>query len=108
LRASAGSVFALPVIIASDAAGVVAGLARAGLQVLATTVDGETDLDEAQPLLGRPTAWLFGAEARGLPDDLAALASHRVRIPMAGRADSLNVGAAAAICLYQSFLARRR
>jgi TrmH family RNA methyltransferase len=108
LRASAGSVFALPVVVAPDAAGVVAGLAQAGLQVLATTVDGETGLDEAQPLLGRPTAWLFGAEARGLPDDLAALASHRVRIPMAGRADSLNVGAAAAICLYQSFLARRR
>lgn len=108
LRASAGSVFAVPVVVAPDAADVVASLARAGIQVLATTVDGETDLDDAQPLLRRPTAWLFGPEAHGLPDDVARPASHRIRIPMAGQAESLNVGAAAAICLYQSLLARRR
>ena len=44
--------------------------------------------------------WLFGNEARGLPADLAALADLRVRIPMRGRAESLNLAAAAAICLY--------
>ena len=108
LRASAGSVFAVPVVIAPDGADAVARLARAGLQVLATVIDGETDLDEAQPILSRPTAWLFGAEAHGLPDDVTELAAHRVRIPMAGHADSLNVAAAAAICLYQSFRAQRR
>jgi len=108
LRASAGSVFAVPVVVAPDAAAAVATLARAGLQVLATMVDGETDLDEAQPILSRRTAWLFGPEAHGLPDDVTKLASHRIRIPMAGQADSLNVAAAAAICLYQSFLAQRR
>lgn len=107
LRASAGSVFAVPVVVAPDAAAVVATFVQAGLQVLATTVDGETDLDEAQPLLSRPTAWLFGPEAGGLPDDVATLASHRIRIPMAGQTESLNVAAAAAICLYQSFRARR-
>jgi TrmH family RNA methyltransferase len=108
LRASAGSVFAVPVVVAPDTAAAVTALARAGLAVLATTVDGETDLDEAGPLLSGPTAWLFGPEAHGLPDDVATAASHRVRIPMAGHAESLNVAAAAAICLYQSFLARRR
>ena len=108
LRASAGSVFAVPVVVAPDAADAAATLARAGLQVLATMVDGETDLDEAQPILRRPTAWLFGPEAHGLPDDVTKFASHRIRIPMAGQADSLNVAAAAAICLYQSFLAQRR
>ena len=49
-----------------------------------------------------PTAWLFGAEAHGLSADVAALADARVRIPMSGSAESLNVAAAAAICLYQS------
>lgn len=108
LRASAGSVFAVPVVVAPDAEAVVGALAQAGVQVLATAVDAELDLDEAEPLLSRPTAWLFGPEAHGLPDDVARLSSHRIRIPMAGQAESLNVAAAAAICLYQSFRAQRR
>jgi TrmH family RNA methyltransferase len=51
--------------------------------------------------------WLFGNEARGVPDDLAGLADLRVRIPMRGRAESLNLAAAAAICLYTTQLAQR-
>ena len=102
LRASAGSIFSIPVVAAPDAHAAVGALRDAGLQVLATTVDGETRLDEAGELLGRPTAWLFGPESRGLPGEIAEAADHRVRIPMAGGAESLNVAAAAAICLYQS------
>ena len=49
-----------------------------------------------------PTAWLFGNEAWGLPAELAALADHRVRIPIRGRAESLNLATAAAICLHES------
>jgi RNA methyltransferase, TrmH family len=105
LRASAGSIFSIPVITEPDAAQVVSGLGEAGLQVLATTVDGEVSLDDAD--LSRPTAWLFGPEAHGLPADLAAIATHRVRIPMPGNAESLNVASAAAICLYQSARAPR-
>jgi TrmH family RNA methyltransferase len=100
LRASAGSIFSIPVVAEPDAAQAVTALTDAGLQVLATTVDGEVSLDDAA--LDAPTAWLFGAEAHGLPTDLAAAATHRIRIPMPGNAESLNVAAAAAICLYQS------
>jgi TrmH family RNA methyltransferase len=100
LRASAGSIFSIPVVAAPDADGAVAAMRAAGLQVLATTVDGETRLDEAD--LSAPTAWLFGAESHGLSAELAAAADRRVRIPMSGGAESLNVAAAAAICLYQS------
>jgi RNA methyltransferase, TrmH family len=107
LRASAGSIFAIPVVVAPDAAAAVGALRGAGLQVLATTVDGEMDLDAAEPLLTAPTAWLFGPESHGLPRDVAAAADQRVRIPMSGRAESLNVAAAAAICLYQTARARR-
>ncbi|KBZ62973.1 TrmH family RNA methyltransferase [Mycobacterium colombiense] len=102
LRASAGSIFSVPVVAAPDTLAAVGASRAAGLQLLATTVDGETRLDEATDLLGAPTAWLFGPESHGLPTEVAAAADHRVRIPMAGGAESLNVASAAAICLYQS------
>jgi TrmH family RNA methyltransferase len=106
LRASAGSIFSIPVLAATDAVGAVSALRAAGLQVLATTVDGELSLDDAD--LAPPTAWLFGPEAHGLPTPVAGAATQRVRIPMPGSAESLNVASAAAICLYQSALAHRR
>jgi TrmH family RNA methyltransferase len=102
LRASTGSIFSIPVVVAPDAHAAVTALRGAGLQVLASTVDGERALDEAEPLLGEPTAWLFGPESDGLSAEIAAQADHRVRIPMSGGAESLNVAAAAAICLYLS------
>jgi RNA methyltransferase, TrmH family len=100
LRASAGSIFSIPVVPVADAVAALTALRGAGLQVLATTVDGETRLDEVG--LGAPTAWLFGPESHGLSAEIADQADHRVRIPMSGGAQSLNVAAAAAICLYQS------
>ena len=105
LRASAGSIFSIPVVSAPDALAAVDALTETGLQVLGTTVDGELSLDDAD--LSQPTAWLFGPEAHGLPVDLAARATHRVHIPMPGNAESLNVASAAAICLYQSAKAHR-
>jgi TrmH family RNA methyltransferase len=105
VRASAGSIFALPVIVVPDIGATVAAVQAAGLQVLATTVDGELALDDAE--LSRPTAWLFGSESHGLSAQLAGQADHRVRIPMSGGAQSLNVAAAAAICLYESSRAQK-
>jgi TrmH family RNA methyltransferase len=100
LRASAGSIFALPVIHEPDAPAQLATLRDAGITVLATTLDGELSLNDAE--LSTPTAWVFGSEAHGLSAELAALADARVHIPMSGGAESLNIAAAAAICLYQS------
>jgi TrmH family RNA methyltransferase len=104
LRASVGSAFHLPVAIEPDPADVVRRLQAAGLTVLATAGDGEISLHDADltDILAGPTAWLFGNEAHGLPDDLAALADHRVSIPIHGRAESLNLATAAALCLYES------
>ncbi|WP_414690765.1 TrmH family RNA methyltransferase [Nocardioides sp.] len=108
VRASVGSLFHVPVAVEDGPAVAVRAAQRAGLQVLAADGAGEVDLDDAGDLLGRPTAWLFGNEAWGLPDDLAALADHRVRIPIYGRAESLNLATAAALCLYATARARRR
>lgn len=102
VRASAGSVFHLPVHRVADAARVITDLRAAGARVLATALDGDVDLPDAArngTIDGR-VAWLFGNEAHGLPADLVALADARIRIPIYGGAESLNLGAAAAICLY--------
>jgi RNA methyltransferase, TrmH family len=110
VRASVGSLFHLPVAVHRDPAATVEALQGAGLTVLAADGYGEVDLDEAADsgLLAGRTAWLFGNEAWGLPAELGALADHRVRIPIHGRAESLNLATAAAVCLYASARAQRR
>jgi TrmH family RNA methyltransferase len=110
VRASAGSLFHLPICLDPRTSDVVGALRRSGVQVLAADGSGALDLDDAidERLLTRPTAWLFGNEAWGLPDEVAALADHRVRIPIHGRAESLNLATAAAVCLYASARAQRR
>jgi TrmH family RNA methyltransferase len=109
VRASAGSLFHLPVVRDADPAAAVHAARAAGLAVLAADGAGEADLDELAEsgTLARPTAWLFGNEARGLPGDTAALADARVRIPIRGGAESLNLAAAAAVCLFASARAQR-
>ena len=108
VRASVGSLFHLPLVVEPDTPAAVAAARAAGLTVLAADGNGEVSLDEAGDLLGRRTAWLFGNEAWGLPPDVAALADHRVRIPIHGRAESLNLSTAAALCLYASASSHRR
>ncbi|WP_078286077.1 TrmH family RNA methyltransferase [Mycobacteroides chelonae] len=100
LRASAGSVFNVPVVPAGDAAVVAENFTARGGAVLATTLDGELSLDNADPVLAGPCAWIFGNEAHGLDSATAALATHRINIPMRGGAESLNLASAASICLY--------
>jgi TrmH family RNA methyltransferase len=105
VRSTVGSLFHLPFAIEPDPAVAVRAAQARGLTVLAADGAGEVDLFEAD--LSGPTAWLFGNEAWGLPDDLAALADHRVAIPIHGRAESLNLSTAAAVCLYASARAQR-
>jgi TrmH family RNA methyltransferase len=109
VRASVGSLFHLPVAVCRDAGETVDDLRRSGLTVVAADASGEVDLDEAADtgLLARRTAWIFGNEAWGLPADLQTAADHRVRIPIHGRAESLNLATAAAVCLYASARALR-
>jgi TrmH family RNA methyltransferase len=109
VRASAGSVFHLPVVVGSPLREAAAALREAGLRVLAADGSADTDLGqiEADGTLSRPTAWLFGNEAWGLPADLLALADQAVAVPIYGRAESLNLAAAAAVCLYASARAGR-
>jgi TrmH family RNA methyltransferase len=106
VRSSAGSLFHVDVVRGAPLPELLPRLQAAGVTVFAADGGGEAALDELGPELARPVLWLFGNEARGVPADLAALADARVRIPMRGRAESLNLAAAAAICLYTTQLAR--
>lgn len=110
VRASAGSLFHLPVAAHPPLSEVVARLRALGCVVLATGGGGELDLDAAADafLLDGPTAWLYGSEAHGLSPAATALADHVVRIPIHGRAESLNLASAAAVTLYASARCQRR
>ncbi|MEU7762954.1 MULTISPECIES: TrmH family RNA methyltransferase [Micromonospora] len=109
VRASAGSLFHVDVVRAADPLAAVEALRAAGLEILATTGYGDSDLDDLADSgrLAAPTAWLFGSEAHGLPEELTGAADARVRVPLHGRAESLNLAAAAAVCLYSSARALR-
>ncbi len=102
VRASVGSLFHLPLALEPDPVRAVRAAQDSGLVVLAADGDGELALGDAAEAVAGPVAWLFGNEAWGLPADLAAVADHRVRIPIRGRAESLNLATAAAICLHES------
>jgi RNA methyltransferase, TrmH family len=109
VRASAGSLFHLPVVAGTRLEDTVVTLREAGLRIVAA--DGRTgrslDDPEVQARLAGPTAWMFGNEAWGLPPELVALADESVAVPIYGRAESLNLAAAAAVCLYASAHAQR-
>jgi TrmH family RNA methyltransferase len=107
IRASVGSAFHLPIVIERDPRAAVRAAKAAGLAVLAADMDGDATIFTGEDLLARPTAWLFGNEAWGLPEALAAEADHVVSIPIFGRAESLNLSTAAALCLYASARAQR-
>jgi len=96
LRAGMGAHFALRLRAHADLAAI--GAAARG-QVIAATGDGETDLYGLD--LTRPTLWIFGSEGQGVSEAMRGVASIRARIPIAAGTESLNVAAAAAICLFE-------
>ncbi len=124
VRSTAGSLFHLPVVTGVGLAAALDTLRRAGLLVLAADGAGDLDLDDLLDVAGaagtppdgdpgasvdlaRPTAWVFGNEAWGLPEADRALADAVVRVPIRGRAESLNLATAATVCLYASGRAHR-
>lgn len=108
VRATTGSLFHLPVSVGGDLDEVVRRAHDAGLQILAADVKGDDLLAaRADGVLGEPTAWLFGNEARGLEDEALTWADRVLRLPIFGRAESLNLATAASVCLYESAFAQR-
>jgi TrmH family RNA methyltransferase len=105
VRSSAGSLFHVPFSVRDDPTALAADLASAGFRTLATVVrDGD---DYAGLDWSLPTAVFFGNESSGLDPRLAAQLDGAVAIPMAGRAESLNVGVASAVVAFEAFRQRR-
>ncbi|MEH0421954.1 TrmH family RNA methyltransferase [Streptomyces sp. B21-083] len=109
VRASVGSLFHLPVAVGVPVEEAVAGLRDIGVRILAADGAGTDDLDDEldKGTMGGPTAWVFGNEAWGLPEETRALTDSVVRVPIHGKAESLNLATAAAVCLYASARAQR-
>jgi TrmH family RNA methyltransferase len=106
VRASTGSLFHLPVTRSRDIGAALTACRAAGLRVVGADGNADDELDSAT--LTMPIAWVFGSEAHGLPDDVRAVLDHTLRVPIFGRAESLNLATAAAVCLYASAIAQRQ
>jgi RNA methyltransferase, TrmH family len=100
VRSTAGSLFHLPVVTGMPVPGIVERLRSARLTVLAADGAGKRTVDEVD--LAPPHAWLFGNEAWGLRPEDSAASDDLVRVPIHGRAESLNLAMAATVCLYAS------
>ena len=109
VRATTGSLFHLPVVVGVPLESTLERLREAGARILAADISGDdllTVLSDSH--LDGPTAWLFGNEARGLTPEQLALVDRAVVVPIYGKAESLNLATAAAVCLYESAFAQRR
>jgi RNA methyltransferase, TrmH family len=106
VRSSTGSLFHLPVAVGAELEAVVALAHDAGMRVVAADVDG-SDFLAARGLLSEPTSWVFGNEARGLEKTALAHTDLALRLPIYGRAESLNLATAASVCLYETAFAQR-
>ncbi len=99
VRASAGSIFHLPIVRGVPTTEAVERARARGRRVLAMDAHGDEDLYGVD--LGEPLAFVFGNEAHGLPSEVLALADGTVRVPHRGKAESLNLAAAATVCLFE-------
>ncbi len=104
LRGSMGSAFRLPLVGGAHAGPALDRFEERGVRVLATGAGGETRYDEAD--LTAPVALLFGSEGSGLDEEVAGRAAARLHIPLASPVESLNVGVAAGLVLFEA--ARQR
>lgn len=105
VRASAGSLFRVPVCQGVELASVLRNCAASGIQTWATVVSGGTNLEDAD--LGGAGALLIGGEAHGLGAGAVEASSVPLSIPMAGKVESLNAGVAGAVVLFEAARQRR-
>jgi TrmH family RNA methyltransferase len=106
VRASAGSVFHVPLVAGGDPVEVLEQLRAWEMRRLGTSAGDGTPYDQVD--FGLPTALVLGNEAHGLPPRVHPAVDGWVTVPMVGRAESLNVGMAAAVLCFEAARQRRR
>lgn len=108
VRSSTGSIFHIPIAVGVELDIVLERARGAGLQVVAADIKGDDLLPARRDgTLAKPTAWLFGNEARGLSEENLARADRAIRVPIYGKAESMNLATAASVLLYESAFAQR-
>lgn len=105
VRASVGSLFHLPIAVGHELSEVIAKAKSIGMQVLAADGSGVNLYQDVQ--LSKPTLWVFGNEAWGIPSEVLDQVDQVVAIPIYGQAESLNLATASAVCLYASATSQR-
>ena len=105
VRASVGSVFHLPLVLGAAIDEILPALHERGITTAATS--GYAAADLFATALPDRLAWILGNEARGLDQRTLASTDLAIRIPLAGRAESLNVHTAATVCLFETLRQRR-
>jgi len=100
VRSTAGSLFHLPIVTGLDVEATLTTLAAHGIRTLAADGAGTTLLPDAD--LTTAHCWVMGNEAWGLPQGIRARCDDVVRVPIRGKAESLNLAMAATVCLYAS------
>lgn len=100
VRATVGSLFHLPVATGYELSEIIAQAKACGLQVLAADGTGVNLYQDVE--LSKPTLWVFGNEAWGIPSEVLDQVDQVVAIPIYGQAESLNLATASAVCLYAS------
>jgi TrmH family RNA methyltransferase len=106
VRSTAGSLFHLPIATGVLPGDAVQACAAAGIAIVLADSHAREGIERCGELLRVPLAWVFGSEAHGVDSTWHEHAAGSVRIPMPGSAESLNLAAAAAICLYATSRAR--
>ena len=99
LRATMGSLFHLPIGVTEDLPQTLRELREQGTAILCSQLDGAPFRDTAETLTGS-FCLVVGNEGNGISDPVKAQATHRVKLPMRGKAESLNVAVAAGIMMY--------
>ena len=100
VRSSVGSIFHLPISVGQELADTISSARAAGMQILAADANGVSLYGGVD--LAKPTMWVFGNEAWGIPAEVLELVDEVVSIPIYGQAESLNLATASAVCLYAS------
>ncbi|WP_430593326.1 TrmH family RNA methyltransferase [Humidisolicoccus flavus] len=108
VRATTGSLFHLPIVIGVSTQTAIDACQARGQQILAADIAGDDLLQAVKTGSLEPrSAWVFGNEARGLPEEVLDVVDVSIAVPNYGHAESMNLATAASVCLYQSAFAQR-
>ena len=99
LRATMGSIFRMGIRVTDDLPGVLAQMVKEGASVLSSQLDGEPFYQHSP--LNERFVLVIGSEGNGVTDEVKAVATHKVKLPMRGGAESLNAAVAAGIMMYE-------